>query len=347
MESPPVTKPFINRADTIYGVCYSALITVWICVCLRLYTRFHVIRSPGWDDFFLILSLGFTSVCLIGVCTSVKSGLGRSGHRFVADEMVDFMHSVYVYGAAYHTSTGLVKISLLLQYLRICQPATVLHTACRISLGLVALWSLAYSVMAWFPCMPVPVYWTAYYYGAAGMLYLDSHCYGIALDRGVLRACAFINMAFDVLVMALPLMMWKQTWMEKRTKRGLAGIVVMWICVNTCAIWRLCAVWSLFDSLDLLPAAAIAGGLEVTLACICASIPVFWGPMAEKTSAMLNQIFVTKEVTIDVSNRYEAFTDGDNSEDTEMFRVGEARPTVTSCSRAGKTGLGAEKRLPV
>jgi len=29
----------------------------WICSALRLYVRFAVVRTPGWDDMFLVLAL--------------------------------------------------------------------------------------------------------------------------------------------------------------------------------------------------------------------------------------------------------------------------------------------------
>jgi hypothetical protein len=29
----------------------------WICVALRLFVRFRVVRAPGWDDLLVVLSL--------------------------------------------------------------------------------------------------------------------------------------------------------------------------------------------------------------------------------------------------------------------------------------------------
>ena len=45
-------------------------------------------------------------------------------------------------------------------------------------------------------------------------------------------------------------------------------------------------------------------GLEMASACICASIPVFWGPMMASASHLLGQIFVTKEVQVTTEHRF-------------------------------------------
>ena len=32
-------------------------IASWVCVSMRLWVRFKVVRAPGWDDFFVVLYL--------------------------------------------------------------------------------------------------------------------------------------------------------------------------------------------------------------------------------------------------------------------------------------------------
>ena len=52
-------------------------------------------------------------------------------------------------------------------------------------------------------------------------------------------------------------------------------------------------------------------GLEIASACICASIPVFWGPMLGTASQLLGQIFVTKEVHVTTEHRFEDLESND------------------------------------
>lgn len=49
-------KPLLNSRGAILGIIVTFQLATWICVCFRLYTRFVIIKSPWWDDFFVILS---------------------------------------------------------------------------------------------------------------------------------------------------------------------------------------------------------------------------------------------------------------------------------------------------
>ena len=68
--------PLANKRSTIFGlvitfmvrtdrcgytrVCHQTAdmrqVVSFICVALRLYTRFRIVRAPGWDDFFITLA---------------------------------------------------------------------------------------------------------------------------------------------------------------------------------------------------------------------------------------------------------------------------------------------------
>ncbi|KAK2044501.1 hypothetical protein LZ31DRAFT_541807 [Colletotrichum somersetense] len=49
--------PFENRKVTIVGLIATFLVLAWICVGLRVYTRVCVVRTPGWDDFVVVIAL--------------------------------------------------------------------------------------------------------------------------------------------------------------------------------------------------------------------------------------------------------------------------------------------------
>ena len=70
-------------------------------------------------------------------------------------------------------------------------------------------------------------------------------------------------------------------------------------------------------------------GLETASACICASIPVFWGPMLASASQLLGQIFVTKEIHITTEHRFQDF------ESNDTIHLGTAA-----------TGMGVEEQGP-
>lgn len=56
--------PLANKTETVLGVIISLQILSWGCGLLRLWTRLRVIRSPGWDDLFVFLSMVRNSLFL-------------------------------------------------------------------------------------------------------------------------------------------------------------------------------------------------------------------------------------------------------------------------------------------
>lgn len=49
-------QPILNRKAAIIGIVISFMIVAWICALGRFYVRFRVIKSPWWDDLFVLLS---------------------------------------------------------------------------------------------------------------------------------------------------------------------------------------------------------------------------------------------------------------------------------------------------
>lgn len=70
----------------------------------------------------------------------------------------DTMHWLYFTNATYHTTTALIKISLLLQYLRLFRDG-LRRQVCYFLIGVVTLWGMAFMFMAWVPCFPISGFW--------------------------------------------------------------------------------------------------------------------------------------------------------------------------------------------
>lgn len=61
--------------------------------------------------------------------------------------------------ATYPGSAGLIKLAILFQYLRIYDKQSRFRKATILTIVVVALWSLVYSILAWIPTIPVYAYW--------------------------------------------------------------------------------------------------------------------------------------------------------------------------------------------
>jgi hypothetical protein len=117
--------------------------------------------------------------------------------------------------------------------------------------------------------------------------------------------------------------------------------------VNIFSIWRFATTiehqattYPTFDPTWYGPIIIVMAGLETASACICASIPVFWGPMLASTSQLLGEIFVTKEVHVTTEHRFE---DLGNSSDT--FGELESGPRADMERNMGYSAPRAGSRL--
>lgn len=235
------------------------------------------------------------------------------------------MKYLYVTNAAYHTTTALVKISLLLQYLRLFRQGT-LRYICITLLAIVALWGFAFSFLAWFPCLPVSGLWNRT---------ASSKCYGFGyrtLDetRATLFSFAATNMFFDIVIFLIPLKEFMRPGLRKKEILAMTGLFSMGSLVVLMAVLRL---WSTFkhsgeplqgwDFTWWYPETLIFSCLEVDFAIICASMPIFWPTVV----ANFNAIFVTKEVHITHQDR------------VQDFEMGRATSLKSTSSQEGLTRL--------
>ncbi len=98
------------------------------------------------------------------------------------------------------SSTAFMKLSLLFQYLRIIKRSSFAWWTCVILVGLVSVWGVAFSFMAWVPCFPVYKYWSF-------QLPVAGRCYGFgnSTDRTTFVIHTAINMVFDLTIFAIPI----------------------------------------------------------------------------------------------------------------------------------------------
>lgn len=136
----------------------------------------------------------------------------------------------YAANASYCMSTAFIKISLLLQYLRVIdRRSLVARRLCAGLIVFVSLWGTAYSVLGWFPCLPVHMFWDR----TAATTAAEATCFAY----GSLKPDAFsatyeshsaVNMALDLTVLAMPMPLFLSTDAQRRkTRLALVAILAM------------------------------------------------------------------------------------------------------------------------
>ncbi|KZL69997.1 integral membrane protein, partial [Colletotrichum incanum] len=309
-------EPALNKQPAVLGMVISFLIFAWICGVYRLYVRYFVIRCPGWDDYFVMLSLLTSLLLSAATCAGMLSALRSSttdadpfdkateyglGKHFILlgiDGMRDFIKAFYVCNGAYPMATALIKLALLFQYLRMFERRTKSRFITIFFITFTAIWGLVYSFLAWVPCVPVWAFWDFFSLTEARWAF-GSHD-PVVFARSF-ESHVGINVALDLIVFAIPIPLFLKAGLLKKSRMSLLGLFAMGVLVNVLGIFRLVGITQsragTYPTLD--PSwygctPIVLAAVEINLATICASLPVFW-PTLQKN---IGQIFITKEVEI-------------------------------------------------
>ncbi|KAH0438508.1 hypothetical protein CcaCcLH18_03215 [Colletotrichum camelliae] len=316
--------PFENRKSTIVAVIASGLVVAWFCVGLRIFVRVRIVRAPGWDDVVVLLALFAGSTSAIGLALGTNYGLGHPFKEVPdSDREMFFLVSrarplvamplrqydlgshleqlFYMSNASFSTSNVLVKVSILLQYLRLFQDRMRnLRVATTVLIVIVSMWGFAFSFMAWFPCFPVQQFYR---------LGSESNCYGYGSTNSmevynVVVSSNATNMALDFIILVLPIPLLFSDDTIRRTKLGLMGLLFIGALINVIAGGRIVANRATSDRepdpTKSFPTIILLGEIENRLSLALASIPVFW-PVVTKT--WNNFIYVTREVKVESTSR--------------------------------------------
>ncbi|KAI1492977.1 hypothetical protein F5X96DRAFT_667179 [Biscogniauxia mediterranea] len=285
----------------------------------------------------------------IAVLLSFKNGFGEHILTIGVDNIVLFQMKFYTSLVSFTISTTLMKLTLLTQYLRVFGKGTQTRKVVWGMIIFVTLWGVAFSFCAIAPCFPVTGFWN---WTAPAV------CYGFGSKApseiaGTFIAHGITNAITDLIVLSIPvpLCMWDliflrspiQKYFRKSsdTKQQVAvgTLFCLGLSINVINIWRVQTVvlhqagtYPVLDPTWYGPISIILGVIEIELASICASIPVFWPVITES----IGKIFVTQEVHVTHQHRR---LSGDDDDRYEL------QQTSTSPSQHSRVGSEVSLKL--
>ncbi|KAL1641285.1 hypothetical protein SLS58_006187 [Diplodia intermedia] len=276
--------PLINKKETVLAISISFQIVAWVAVLFRLYARFKLTRASGWDDLIVVLALWFWAGTI-----------------------------------SYFYSTTLIKVSLLLQYLRLFEKRSKTYYLIIGMTVLIALWGFAYSALLAFACSPATKFWD---YNRPGK------CFGFGAGANdpetfftAFATHSATNMALDIIVFTFPIFSLSAMDLEGRRKYAIAGLATLGAVVVALSVARLASIaetragtYPVTDPTWLAPTSIVLSCLEVDIAVLCASIPIFWPLISALT---FGKIFVVDEVIVRTEERERQRPDTPGSE-TEL-----------------------------
>jgi hypothetical protein len=125
----------------------------------------------------------------------------------------------YIAHNLYLTETGIIKMSLLVQYLRVFK-AGRMRWLCLGLLAVTTLWGLAFTMMGWFSCAPIRGFWDRD---------VEAMCYGFGFSEresfiAMFQAHSSTNMFLDFAVFATPLILFRTPHLKFKNAVALAGV---------------------------------------------------------------------------------------------------------------------------
>ncbi|KAH7378895.1 hypothetical protein BKA64DRAFT_585274 [Cadophora sp. MPI-SDFR-AT-0126] len=244
-----------------------------ITVALRVYTRVMIIKNPSSEDLCINVAMAI-EVRWINIHAEVHYGLGRHVQAVSLKQTEGWLKSRYASIIIYNFGLLFTKLSILLQYLRICVSVPVRHAV----YGVIA-FVIAYSISSFFAsiftCTPVAYFWNPTIPG------------GRCVDKWALYfANGGMSIVTDFAILVLPAILLKDLLLPMRQKVTLVAILALGGAACIASIVRLQVLCVLSKSQD--PTWDSQGAstwsiIELNIGIICASVstlrPLFSWPL--------------------------------------------------------------------
>ncbi|RFU26944.1 hypothetical protein B7463_g9380, partial [Scytalidium lignicola] len=186
---------FVTRGPTVLAVTTTTIVLASVFVIARLISRFCIVRSHTWDDYWMILAW----VLAIGLSFSINygtsKGLGRHTTDIPPQWVAPLKKSEYVFSILYNPALMASKNSILIFYLRLARNTwKVLRIASYVTLAVVNVSSIVLTFLNIFQCRPVSLAFTT----AA----TESRCISIVT---IFLCSAPVNIVTDLAILVLPI----------------------------------------------------------------------------------------------------------------------------------------------
>ncbi|KAH8591908.1 hypothetical protein B0O99DRAFT_744136 [Bisporella sp. PMI_857] len=234
---------------------------------LRIYTRAIIVRNVGSDDYAIILAW----ILLIGfVITSILTvNLGMGVHLWnvpLTTFSPHFLKMGVVNGVFYGLSFLLVKVSILLLYLRL-SPYYLFRIAVWVVMVTTAVYSVLGSFAFLFNCQPIAKTWD--------ITITDGKCINVAK---IAMTHASLSIVTDIAMLILPIALARKLKLPIKQRVGLAGIFMAGTFVCIVSSIRMKVIMEFVRTADftwVVAEATVWSIMEVCIGVICACLASF------------------------------------------------------------------------
>ncbi|PVI03760.1 hypothetical protein DM02DRAFT_652348 [Periconia macrospinosa] len=260
----PTNPPSIAHHVVAANIAFPLLSTVFLA--LRWYTSLCILQRVGFEEYTItiawIMALGHAATS----CILTRYGLGRHlwDVSFVAFNN-NFGKAAIIGGLSYTLAIMFVKISILVFYLRISAARNlkiVIYTAVAITIA----YSIPLATIGFYACNPMAKYWD--------ITITTGSCIN---QYAVYLFSASMNIATDVIILVLPVVMLWKVHIPRRQKVGIIFMLMTGGLVLVASIVRLVHIVNSFYTTDITWDFAnqdVWWALELHLAIVCSCLPL-------------------------------------------------------------------------
>ncbi|KAL2142000.1 hypothetical protein VTI28DRAFT_1736 [Corynascus sepedonium] len=219
-----------NRAAGYEAV--SIVLAVFSCgmVVLRLGFKLLVTRSLSADDYAVAVLVAFAIPCIAIIHVgSIPNGVGQDIWTLEPEKITKFLFYFYLMAVFYFAEVSLVKLCILLFYLRIF-PGQNVRRLLWGTLAFNVVWGVVYFIIAIFQCQPISFFWT-HWDGEH-----EGHCIN---SNAFAWSNAAISIVLDFWMLAIPLIQVKSLNLNWKKKIGVTFMFVVGTFVTVVSVIRL------------------------------------------------------------------------------------------------------------
>ena len=222
--------PLYRHSRVSYPLCHVEMHRFLLrieltCLVLCVGWEYHDLHWAGtWNGITLSSSgrIGQDGSLSQGITLSVPNvdiAIVRRKYLLLITEAQGF----YIANGSYIISTSLVKLALLIQYLRVPMLGRYMRLFVIGLAIFTTLWSVAYAVIAWVPCYPISDYWS---------LNPAANCWAFASQDPHTFLMTFethtaLNMVLDLVILFVPAVLYFQHDFGEKTRWRFLGLLFL------------------------------------------------------------------------------------------------------------------------
>ncbi|KAF1838094.1 hypothetical protein BDW02DRAFT_51514 [Decorospora gaudefroyi] len=244
---PPPSPEYMaeNQGPRLMAVEGPLFALSTLAVLLRFYVRIFMLKTFGWDDIMMGISVAI-SMCTLGLFVAViDMGLGKHAEAFPPENMFPFFKIMYFYSILIIAAYSFIKLSIGFFLLRLADRTRWRPFLIGMLVFIVA-FGIGSTLAIVFQCIPVQAGWDFSLRPPDG----TAKCYDADIFKNVGVFNSSINIATDLIFALIPIPMVWRLQVTLQTRIGLAVILSLGLFASAIAIYKTPMQYNFFKVVD-------------------------------------------------------------------------------------------------